>query len=38
MMGDDLKTLCGRISLIGGEQTGITIIEGEREYGRVKGE
>ena len=28
-MGDYLETLCGRISLIGGEKEGIKILEGE---------
>jgi hypothetical protein len=28
-MGDDLDTLCGRISLIGGEKLGIKILEGD---------
>lgn len=37
-MGDDLETLCGRISLIGGEQVGIKISEGEIVDGREKGE
>jgi hypothetical protein len=37
-MGDDLETLCGRISFVGGEKAGITIIEGEIVEGLVKGE
>jgi hypothetical protein len=37
-MGDDLETLCGRISLIGGEKVGIKISEGEVSADREKGE
>jgi hypothetical protein len=37
-MGDDLETLCGRISLIGGEKVGIKILEGEVSADREKGE
>lgn len=37
-MGDDLKTLCRRISLIGGEKVGIKILEGEIAADREKGE
>jgi hypothetical protein len=36
-MGDDLETLCGRISLIGGEKEGIKILEGKVEADREKG-
>jgi hypothetical protein len=37
-MGDDLETLCGRISLVGGEKVGIKISEGEVSADREKGE
>jgi hypothetical protein len=37
-MGDDLETLCGRISLMGGEKVGIKISEGEVSADREKGE
>jgi hypothetical protein len=37
-MGDDLETLCGRISLVGGEKVGIKIMEGEVAADREKGE
>ncbi|XP_059457118.1 uncharacterized protein LOC132186993 [Corylus avellana] len=37
-MGDDLETLCGKISLIVGEKVGIPVSEGEIVADREKGE